>query len=34
MAELDALRSPPGNPTLFSSTFCPDSFFAQQQAKH
>jgi hypothetical protein len=33
MAELDALRSPPGNPTLFSSTFCPDSFFAQQQAK-
>ena len=29
MAELNELRSPPGNPTLFSTTFCPDSFFAK-----
>ena len=28
MAELDGLRSPSGNPTLFSSAGCPDSFFA------
>ena len=28
MAVLNALRSPDGNPTLFSSLGCPDSFFA------
>jgi diketogulonate reductase-like aldo/keto reductase len=28
MAELNALTSPGGNPTLFSSTGCPGSFFA------
>ena len=28
MAQLSALTSPAGNPTLFSSTGCPDSFFA------
>jgi len=28
MAELNGLRSPGGNPTLFSSLGCPDSFFA------
>ena len=28
MAELSALTSPGGVPTLFSSTGCPDSFFA------
>ena len=28
MASLDAMTSPPGNPTLFSSTGCPDSYFA------
>ena len=28
MRELDALRSPAGNPTLFSTTACPNSFFA------
>ena len=27
-AALDAMRSPAGNPTLFSSTGCPDSYFA------
>ena len=29
-AELTALRSPSGNPTIFSSTGCPDSFFASK----
>ena len=33
MAELSALTSPAGNPTLFSTTACPDSFFATMQAK-
>lgn len=33
MEELTAMTSPAGNPTLFSTTFCPDSFFAQMQAK-
>ena len=33
MASLNALTSPPGNPTLFSTTFCPDSFFAQPKPK-
>ena len=28
MRELDAMTSPGGNPTLFSSLGCPDSFFA------
>jgi hypothetical protein len=28
MEELDALTSPASNPTLFSTTGCPDSFFA------
>lgn len=28
ITELSALRSPAGNPTIFSSTGCPDSFFA------
>ena len=32
-AELDALTSPAGNPTLFSTTACPDSYFATMQAK-
>ncbi|KAL3923194.1 MAG: hypothetical protein SGPRY_004302 [Prymnesium sp.] len=30
MAELNALTSPGGNPTLFSSTGCPNSFFASK----
>ena len=33
MAQLDGLTSPSGNPTLFSTTACPDSFFATMQAK-
>lgn len=33
MSVLDAMRSPAGNPTLFSSLGCPDSFFAAPAAK-
>jgi diketogulonate reductase-like aldo/keto reductase len=29
MARLNAVASPSGSPTLFSSTFCPDSYFAR-----
>ena len=29
MAALDEMTTPSGNPTLFSSTGCPDSFFAK-----
>jgi len=31
MAQLDGLRSPAGNPTLFSSLGCPDSYFAAKR---
>lgn len=30
MSELDMMTSPDGNPTLFSSTGCPNSFFADK----
>ena len=33
MAQLDAMTSPGGNPTLFSTTACPDSFFAMPSMK-
>ena len=32
MSALTALRSPAGNPTLFSSLGCPDSLFAAKGA--
>jgi len=31
MAQLNGLRSPAGNPTLFSSMGCPDSYFATKR---